>query len=639
MEKTCPDLPGFPTYTKQNICDNTLDNAQLVTRCPLDNGRYTDASIPPRCSAGQLDRLPAELLIQVLLYTDLPSLTRFRRVNRRAMELVDSVPQYDAIIKHCPNIIRAILSIQAGSFNCNILYTTLSTTRCSTRERFGDHLYLIDCRRVCYFCFTRRLEYFPLTIGHASRFFTPDGTQQRSAITSRQNLRAASPPSVLSLPGRYCNAWANDGGNLVRKRLQLFDRQAVIQDLASSGLPKVDTTTREPQRFMAIITAPHLFDSGLQADWGYFCLGCKDTRDMGRSSFVTGLHLSDVPTSAAPILTLLCPKVYSASGIAELLDDFVISHIGPFQLGAPSSSHQLLSDHAVSRSYAAQRPSASRAHPYRSLSRLLSSQHRFSAMNAPQERNSNVRLLACLVDEDDTYDSDYRFLVDGQHVKYISTAPGTFRGAEDDRTFEPILLGELFPPFPTGDWNHGHAARDPETGKATFVRTETVQLAGVKNLWHPVKLNELDFARQDRVRQRVHVSTHPEVKGGKLAVWPWEIPYIEVETAAYQWISDSGCMSFVVGFVAEWVQGARAAGPADMDGCKKALGRLHELGIKLGDINKHNFLVRDGHDVVLVDFEMAKRDCSSLELEDEMSALRSNLEDTSFRGGVEPAYE
>jgi hypothetical protein len=275
---------------------------------------------------------------------------------------------------------------------------------------------------------------------------------------------------------------------------------------------------------------------------------------------------------------------------------------------------------------------------------------------ASQRRNANVRLLACLVDDDDTDNSDYRFLVDGQHVKYLSTAPGTFRGAEDDRTFEPILLGDLLPRFPTGDWNHGHAARDPETGKATFVRTETVQFPGVKNLWHPVKLTELDFTRQDRLRQQVHVSTHPEVKGGKpvlvkLAVWPWEIPYIEVETAAYQWISDSGVGpkflghlteggdGRVVGFVAEWVEGARAAEPGDMDGCKKALSRLHKLGIKHGDINKHNFLVRDGHDVVLVDFEAAKRDCSSPELEDEMSALKSSLEDTSFRGGVKPVHE
>ncbi|OAA59359.1 Protein kinase-like domain protein [Cordyceps fumosorosea ARSEF 2679] len=120
---------------------------------------------------------------------------------------------------------------------------------------------------------------------------------------------------------------------------------------------------------------------------------------------------------------------------------------------------------------------------------------------AIEQKNANVRLLACLIDEDDTYDSDYRFLVDGQYVKYVTTGPGNFRGAEDDRTFEPILLGELFPPFPAGDWNSGDVANDPEMGTATFVRTNT--------------LNEVEFTQQDRVRQRVHVSAHPDVNGGR----------------------------------------------------------------------------------------------------------------------------
>jgi hypothetical protein len=99
--------------------------------------------------------------------------------------------------------------------------------------------------------------------------------------------------------------------------------------------------------------------------------------------------------------------------------------------------------------------------------------------------------------------------VDGEHVMYVTTAPGTFRGAEEDRTFEPILLSELFPSFPPGDWNSGHVAMDAETGKPAFARMETVQFDRVENLWHPVKLNELDFTRQDRVRQRVHVATAP----------------------------------------------------------------------------------------------------------------------------------
>ncbi|KND89968.1 hypothetical protein TOPH_05329 [Tolypocladium ophioglossoides CBS 100239] len=214
-------------------------------------------------------------------------------------------------------------------------------------------------------------------------------------------------------------------------------------------------------------------------------------------------------------------------------------------------------------------------------------------------------------------DSDYRFLVDG-HVSRGRGRP----------YLRPILLGKLLPSFPTGDWNNGRAARDPETGKATFVKTETVQPAGAKNLWHPVKLNELDFTRQDRVRQRVHISTHPEVSGGKLSnsrdVGPKFLSHLTE--------GKGGC---VVGFVAGWLECARAAGPGDIDDCEKASDRLHELGIKLGDINKHNFLVRDGND----DFDMAKRDCSPPELEDEMSALKSNLESTSFRGGVEPVHK
>ena len=268
-------------------CDGTLDQAHLAKRCPLDNGRWTCATcIPGRYSAGRLDQLPAELLVQVLLYTDLPSLTRFRRVNRRAMELVDSIPQYAAIVKHCPDVIRAILSIQADAFSCDRLYRTLSSTRCATCERFGNHLYLIDCRRVCYFCFTTRIEYEPLTIDRASRILARKGAQKKRAAGERQRLRAANLPSVRSLPGQYCAAWALGGGVMVRRRLELFDRRALLPDLAPSR-PTVNKTMTEARRYMAIITAPYLFNFGLEAEWGSSCLGCRDERDEQTKHFRT----------------------------------------------------------------------------------------------------------------------------------------------------------------------------------------------------------------------------------------------------------------------------------------------------------------------------------------------------------------
>lgn len=33
---------------------------------------------------------------------------------------------------------------------------------------------------------------------------------------------------------------------------------------------------------MAIITAPYLIDAGRQADWGYFCHGCREEREETR---------------------------------------------------------------------------------------------------------------------------------------------------------------------------------------------------------------------------------------------------------------------------------------------------------------------------------------------------------------------
>ncbi len=59
----------------------------------------------------------------------------------------------------------------------------------------------------------------------------------------------------------------------------------------------------------------------------------------------------------------------------------------------------------------------------------------------------------------------------------------------------------------------------------------------------------------------------------------------------------------VIGFLMEYVAG-RAAEVEDLEWCQSVLARLHGLGLKHGDINKHNFLIRAGTgEAVLVDFE------------------------------------
>lgn len=265
MDKTLlsPDQLGEYGYRKSRIVDHTLDDAWLETRCPLDNGRHTGQ---PKEPAGRLDRLPVELVAEILLTLDLPSLTAFRRVNRRAMGLVTSLHQYLKVVEHCPDILRAIVSIDAKHFDCATLFRTLSTSKCATCDHFGGYLYLVTCKRVCYSCFTTDLSYFPVSAALASK---------RTGL-SRKQLKGL--PHIFSLPGRF-----TDRSKLARSRVMLVDRRSLLRRASEiSGqtfderLGQVDLTTREPRRYMSIISAPHLTSSGRLADWGFYCTRCID---------------------------------------------------------------------------------------------------------------------------------------------------------------------------------------------------------------------------------------------------------------------------------------------------------------------------------------------------------------------------
>ncbi|PIA93775.1 hypothetical protein CB0940_04838 [Cercospora beticola] len=274
-------------------------------------------------------------------------------------------------------------------------------------------------------------------------------------------------------------------------------------------------------------------------------------------------------------------------------------------------------------------------------------------MGTAQLKNTNVRLLACSFDEDGSTDSDYRFLLDEKNVKYVSTAPGVFPDRPlTDRTFAPTLIGELLPPFPPGDWNSGHVAKDPATAEVYFARLEAIELPKVETVWHPTQLNEVDFTEQDDLNQRVRICTSPAINNGKpvivkMAVWPWEIDHMRTETAIYRSLHESGSRAGpkflghllegdggrVIGIVIEYAGNMRrAAGLEDLTACKRALARLHALSIKLGDPDHGNFLVpkgdgAEGKEVILIDFEFAKQNCSKAELEEEMELLQRKLEE------------
>ncbi|KYK61638.1 hypothetical protein DCS_02781 [Drechmeria coniospora] len=262
---------------------------------------------------------------------------------------------------------------------------------------------------------------------------------------------------------------------------------------------------------------------------------------------------------------------------------------------------------------------------------------------AASTRNSNVQLLATLVDFDDEEEGEYRFLIDGKHVKYVTVDPGVL--PKDDRTFAPIFL-PLLPSFPVGDWNEGHVSKDPLTGEPTFSRCERKELAGISNGWHSTSIDHLEFTKVERLRQYMHVVTHANFDRPllvKFTEFPWQVSYFEAETTAYEWIHGQGVGpeflghlaegGRIIGFVLEYIEGARFAGPEDLAACQVALSKLHSLDIKHGDINKFNFLIRDGT-ATLIDFETAEKCSEREELEAEYDQLETALRDPSCRGGT-----
>nr|POF12991.1 hypothetical protein CFP56_10139 [Quercus suber] len=280
-----------------------------------------------------------------------------------------------------------------------------------------------------------------------------------------------------------------------------------------------------------------------------------------------------------------------------------------------------------------------------SASRAIKPVRLSPTMGPPRIQIHNMQLLASTVGPLGLGEFNYRVLVDGQHVRYITIGPNTFPKDNDFRAYDHLVLSEILAPFPAKDWTTAHIEKDLKTGDKS-VRTEMIELPHVARIWHPVMLYESEFTFHKKIGQRVHVVTHPKLNGGlpiivKLAIWPWEITSIEVETAAYQWIKNrgigprflghvaEGLRGRVIGFAIELVRGATPPGPEDAEGCRKVLGRLHEHGIKYGNLDKKNFLTREGRDVLLVDYEKVQLGCPLMHFAQEVNVFLSSLQDTN----------
>ena len=314
------------TYPQLNLHDFTLDDNLSTSEPLLSECTQSCADL------GVLEVLPLEIIHRLLVRLDLRSLTDFRRANRRATEIVSTIPQYKAITTYARNALRGSLIIGTGQFfSCETLYAKLCTAEGDQCGDFGGYLYLLTCARVCFLCLSEDNRFLPLRYSDATRKF---GVPRHILNTL---------PHMKSIPGSYCTYSPN--GKKVRDRVTLVDSESAyhagimlygslkvmeeyVANQADYKLRKYNerlslTTTENPGstaryerqtrikdgfdrragnpiRFVSIVRTPWLNRSSQQPEWGFYCVGCRKgsrnrvlhwRRRFNKASFSTHLEL------------------------------------------------------------------------------------------------------------------------------------------------------------------------------------------------------------------------------------------------------------------------------------------------------------------------------------------------------------
>ena len=257
------------------------DNVRQSIATPFRRAPENDAST----GLGNLARLPAELLHEVLPRMDMASLFALRQANLSSRRAVDSLPQYRRVASHGLDVFCALLRTRlAAHVSLLEFYDVLCTKDCAICGRkLAEFVSLLAWGRCCFACLHKDV---------------PEVRVQALASAQRQfGLTAAEAGQLRSfktLPGTYSMDETEDNARtIVVSALQaemLPKPHPHQQPSPPPGLhlPSVGSGFRIPAqdaqgvaqarnsrfRFMAACALPHYDARTGRAEHGVACAGC-----------------------------------------------------------------------------------------------------------------------------------------------------------------------------------------------------------------------------------------------------------------------------------------------------------------------------------------------------------------------------
>lgn len=143
-------------------------------------------------SLGSLDRLPTELLHEVLGHLDVQSLTRLSRTCFGANFVLGSNSSYQHLLGHAADALAALSRTKLiHRYSLSQLDAVLHSQRCETCPGYGAFLFLPTCERCCWQCLQFRKE----------RLVVPPGVACKALGLTAEEVQQL--PLMSSIPGRY----------------------------------------------------------------------------------------------------------------------------------------------------------------------------------------------------------------------------------------------------------------------------------------------------------------------------------------------------------------------------------------------------------------------------------------------------
>ncbi|KAF5586419.1 cyclin f-box [Fusarium pseudocircinatum] len=521
---------------------------------------------------GSLDRLPLEFLYDTLFRLDIHSLLKFRPINFRSRQTVDSLKQYQTIVLHGMNLLCALLRTRlAVKTSLLDFYNALCLKSCSLCGEFGGFISLLTWTRCGFKCLKEAPETQIQTVSAVRKQF-------RLNKADLGQLR-----SFKTLPGIYSMEESVHKSRFTIVSLHQASLISGQQPQATGQVYSASSELRRKYNFMGSCALPYYDKLALEKDiigargdrWAF------EARDKAyaRDAFLEHFRWCE----QAQLLWESSCEV--SDSMAEMADDATAN---PLQTQPDILSMEVDDDNAFESEY--------QLRIGNQVKYLVLSPRTFDrdTLSFP------IPSLPCLpCNEEWTVAHISRDKTSGE-LK-ISISSRTLAGVRCRWHRTQVDCLEL-----------------EKTKQLTAMASEAISHSILPVALPPSATIIAKIARFEWELPRIEQETkaYQLLEGSELA--PRCLGHIH----------ENGRL---VGLLIEKIEG-RPASLLDLSICETALGKLHELGHAHGDVNRYNFLVTE-EGVKLLDFECFVENASPESMRMELESLRAELVDESGRGG------